>query len=254
MRANFDELKDEISALVEEANPWREALLSDSGGRQIEETFKPFYMNYEQWYSKSLAVVKIVLPDRTDDFMHCYSQQNDDGEVKIDKIGIRRYLTDILFQNINQHFASRATRRTGSLVQMQIGILDAAFGKFDSKIYNIQETVTADLFDSELSAARELNKQGHHRAAGVVAGVLLEKHLRRVAEAHGLSTTKKNPTISVWNDLLKENGVIEIPRWREIQHFGDLRNLCGHDKEKEPTGDDVTDLIEGVDKIMKLVH
>jgi hypothetical protein len=62
---------------------------------------------------------------------------------------------------------------------------------------------------------------------------------------------KKNPTINDFNELLKQNEIVEVPQWRFIQHLGDLRNLCDHNKTKEPTNAEIADLINGVDKISK---
>jgi len=44
---------------------------------------------------------------------------------------------------------------------------------------------------------------------------------------------------------------IETPTWRFIQHLSDLRNLCDHNKDREPTKDEVNELIVGVTKITK---
>ena len=65
--------------------------------------------------------------------------------------------------------------------------------------------------------------------------------------------TKKNPTISDFNDLLKNSVAVEVAQWRFIQHLGDLRNLCDHNKSKEPTNDDIEDLITGTEKITKTI-
>lgn len=47
--------------------------------------------------------------------------------------------------------------------------------------------------------------------------------------------------------------MIDISRWRQIQFLGDVRNLCDHKKEKEPTEEQVEELIEGVEKVIKNV-
>lgn len=86
-----------------------------------------------------------------------------------------------------------------------------------------------------------------------MAGVVLERHLAQVADDHTLQSRKKNSTISSWNDLLKENGVIEVPQWRRIQLLGDPRNLCDHDKQKEPTRTDAAELVDGVKRVIKTV-
>jgi len=56
------------------------------------------------------------------------------------------------------------------------------------------------------------------------------------------------------NDALKEASVIDVPMWRLMQRLGDLRNLCGHQKEREPTKDEVFDLVEGCAKVTKSVY
>ena len=92
------------------------------------------------------------------------------------------------------------------------------------------------------------------RAAGAIAGVVLEKHLGQVTDNHSAKTRKKHPTISDLNDLLKANGVVDVPLWRQIQRLGDLRNLCDHNKERAPTKEGVEELVDGVDKIAKTLY
>ena len=109
----------------------------------------------------------------------------------------------------------------------------------------------ADLFDSEMDKASELLKDGFLRSAGVIAGVVLEKHLNQVCLNHNVKIKKKNPNISDYNDALKKEGVIDVPNWRFIQRLGDLRNLCAHKKGREPTKDEVNEVIKGVEKVTK---
>ena len=118
-------------------------------------------------------------------------------------------------------------------------------------LFDIRQLVQADLFDSELDSAKELAKHKFFRASGALAGVVLEKHLRQVCDNHSLKVTKKNPTISDLNDLLKQSGVIDTPLWRSIQFLGDIRNLCDHSKASEPTKDQIEDLLDGVTKVTK---
>ena len=63
----------------------------------------------------------------------------------------------------------------------------------------------AEIQDSELSAAVKL-KTVSSRAAGAVAGVVLERHLQRVAVNHKIPIRKKDPTIADLNDPLKQKG------------------------------------------------
>ncbi len=126
--------------------------------------------------------------------------------------------------------------------------------RFNSSLFDIKDIIKADIFDSELDAAKELTKQGFYRAGGIIAGVVIEKHLGHVCKIHNITSKKTHPSISDYNQLLKEGEVIDVPSWRFIQHLGDIRNLCGHGKDREPTKEDVLGLIDGVDKIIKTIH
>ncbi len=138
-------------------------------------------------------------------------------------------------------------------ISSQLAILKSVSRRFESTLFDLRKMVQADVFDSELDSARELLKNGFLRAAGIVAGVVLERHLSEVATSHGIEIGKKNPTIGDYNDALKNGGVIDTPPWRNIQHLADIRNLCGHNKDREPTKVEVDDLVSGVERITKTV-
>jgi hypothetical protein len=91
------------------------------------------------------------------------------------------------------------------------------------------------------------------RAAGALAGVVLERHLQRVAVNHGVAPSKNNPTISDLDDPLKQAGVYDVPTWRKIQLFADIRNLCSHHKSSDPSADQVDELIAGINAVVKIV-
>jgi hypothetical protein len=137
--------------------------------------------------------------------------------------------------------------------RQQLAILSAARARFESSLFEIKQLVQADIFDSEIDSARELLKNKFLRAAGAIAGVVLEKHLQQVYDDHTLKITKKNPGISDLNELLKAGFVIDVPQWRHISMLADIRNLCDHNKQKEPTAQQVEDLITGADKVLKTV-
>jgi len=137
--------------------------------------------------------------------------------------------------------------------RQQLAIVKAAKSRFDSSLFEIRQLVQADLFDSELAAAEGLNKYKFARAAGALAGVVLEGHLAQVCHDRKLTISKKNPGISDLNEVLKAGDVIDVPEWRFIQHLADIRNLCDHSKKPDPTAAQVADLIDGVKKAIKTV-
>ncbi|MDH5203425.1 MAG: hypothetical protein OEW69_09220 [Nitrospirota bacterium] len=106
----------------------------------------------------------------------------------------------------------------------------------------------------EMIGRGELCKKGFLRASGTVAGVVIEKHLAQVCTNHKVSIRKKNPTINDFIEKLKESEILDIPNWRFIQRLADLRNLCCHKKDREPTEEEVNELIDGVDKVTKTLY
>lgn len=216
------------------------------------ETLPNFKKRYQEWYSEALALIRQLLPDRLDDFIRHYEKPKG----RKDNINFESYRIEDALQNLE-------TRRNGQLIadnkaaishiEQQIAILESVGRRFESTLFDIRQLVQADLLDSELDVAKELLINKYSRAAGAVAGVVLEKHLLEVCTNRAIKVTKQHPTIADLNDLLKHNAVIDTAQWRFHQHLGDLRNLCAHNKQPEPTADQVTDLIQGVTKVIKTV-
>ncbi len=134
----------------------------------------------------------------------------------------------------------------------QMQILVSLSSRIDSVLQDVTGHLFAELQDSELDAATQLKKISR-RAAGALAGVVLERHLQRAAKNHKISIRKKAPTISDLNDPLKQAGVYDVPIWRKIQLLADIRNLCSHQKSAEPTDEQVEELIAGVNSVIKSV-
>jgi hypothetical protein len=135
--------------------------------------------------------------------------------------------------------------------RQQLAIIQSVQSRFESSLFDIRQLAQADLFDSDLDAAEELAKKKFTRASGALAGVVLERHLAQVCRNHNIKITKKGPVISDLNNALKEANVIDLPQWRFVQHLADIRNLCDHNKAKEPTVEQVSDLVAGVRKTTK---
>lgn len=211
-----------------------------------------FEIEYQKWYTEACAVIKQLIPDRLQEFIHLYY-----GDGRRKQIDNTTYTIQDWFKGLrakNDPILGKAFDDLGVVsmrYRTQLAIFMSAELRFDSSIFDMVQLVRADLFDSELDAARELVKNGFLRGAGAVAGVVIEKHLAQVCINHNISTRKQHPTISDFNDLLKNSSVIDIPAWRQIQRLGDIRNLCDHNKHREPTKEEVGELIDGVDKACK---
>ncbi|MDR2599610.1 MAG: hypothetical protein LBC73_04985 [Oscillospiraceae bacterium] len=215
-----------------------------------------FVSAYEQWYSKALVVVKQLIPDRYNDFALLY--RND----KRKNIDLSNYtICDALqsLSNADAYYidfdgASKTYTPINAVPKLtqQVNMIDACCKRLDSKLYDMNILLQSEIFDSEIETTRHLLKNNHLRAAGAICGVILEAHLSSVVKNHNLKINKKAPSISDYNDILKDK-VYDTIQWRFIQKLGDIRNLCVHKKEREPTKDDIDELINGTDKIVKTV-
>lgn len=267
MSTNLDRYKQDLKRLIQEGGQLRlaiefeyfpEKLLTEFKRREIkipEEMFDKlpkFGDRYQGWYSESLVLIRQLLPDRASDFIKLYERPKNRKQITAENYTIEDHLHG-LYINSNVGEILVDGRAAIPRVQQQLSILEAVLRIFESSLFSIRQLVQADLFDSELEAAKELSKRGFVRAAGAVAGVVLEKHLALVSKNHNLIINKKAPTINDYNQLIKDADVIEIPDWRFIQRLGDLRNLCDHDKGREPGREEILELIEGVEKVIKRV-
>ena len=213
-----------------------------------------FNKEYQRWYSEALALIRQLLPDRVGDFARHYEKPKGRKDITFENYRIEDYLQGLRITRGGYKEVVVDSKAAIPQFRQQLAILEAAKARFDSSLFEMRQLVQADLLDSELEAAEVLAKHKFTRAAGALAGVVLEKHLSQVCTDHNLSITKKNPTISDFNEALKAGSVIDLPQWRFIQHLADIRNLCDHGRSPEPTADQVTDLLAGAKKITKTVY
>lgn len=212
-----------------------------------------FNDKYNEWYNESLIIIKQLIPARLDDFIEYYKSSKRKGLLTYETYTISDYLINLYRKPT---FSDLGVSKTSVIAkfEQQLNIVKSLKERFKSSLYDLKQLLQADIFDSELASAAELCKKGFYRAAGAVCGVVIEKHLLQVAISHNLTIPKKNATINVYNDLLKNNGVIGTTTFRRIQLMGDIRNLCDHNKEVEPKKEDIEDLLDLTNKLIKNVY
>lgn len=268
MPSNIERFKNDLESLRKRGNDLHMAIqldcypdeLKKQLKQQLKEKVDQFIKNlpsfsteYQSWYSESLALLRQILPDRVQDFVRHYEKPKTRKEISYENYRIEDYLQGLTVTRGAYKEVVVGTDAAIPHFRQQLAIVEAAQGRFKSSLYDIRHIVQADLMDSELDAADHLAKSKFFRAAGAVAGVVLERHIGQVCIDRDITINKKNPTISDFNEALKARGVIDIPQWRFIQHLADIRNICDHAKSPDPTPDQVADLLSGVKKIIKTV-
>lgn len=269
MIPNLQKYKDDLSKLVTQGDQLLNSLQYECHKEEFEAELKKhlktkkkiddfkkslliFGEKYQFWYSEACAVIKLLLPDRLSDFVKYHEKPKGRKEIKYGNYVVEDYLQRL---TVTSGFGEKVVGPEAAIpqFQQQLNILKSVQKRFESSLFDIKQLAQADLFDSELDSAKELNKKGFVRGAGAIAGVVLEKHLAQVCDNHNLKASKKNPTINDFNQTLKDADVIEVKDWRFIQRLADLRNLCDHNKKTEPTKEDIGELIDGTEKVSKTI-
>jgi hypothetical protein len=174
---------------------------------ELTEELPIFEHSYQRWYSESLAMLSVLLPDRVDDFKAYYQLPRPPKELNHTTYTISDYLKETRASRGHQEIVGQKAAQIP--MQQQVEIVSAAAARFESSLFDIRGMAQADLFDNELDAAAELNKSGFARGAGAVAGVVLEGHLATVCANHSVVITKKKPTLFDFYEALKAANVID---------------------------------------------
>lgn len=212
---------------------------------------KQFRYDYQSWYTKALKTVASLASDRHVEFRNYY-----EIDPKRKSLGYGTYVIQDYLKGVApggyQHTSFDTRKQVVQCFLNQLAILSAIGDRVDSVLANIEGELYAELQDNEVAIARQLLKISP-RAAGALVGVVIEGHLQKVADSHGIKILKKNPTIADLNDPLKAASVIDTAGWRKISFLADLRNLCSHKKDSEPTKEQVEELIGGAEWLTKNV-
>ena len=243
-----------------EASPEvKDLFLQDSGYEQFVNKHPVSGRFYQNWFTQSSRVVKSVIPERHTEFILLYRPLKPSTKT-----------LDFLTFTISDYFMGvRVTETKGwhyhdmekvevfssykafaAKFNTQLDILRSCLNIIDSKLGDIEGALQYKFFENELQAAKDLLKKKYNRASAALAGVTLEIHLAKVCINHQITFRSNNPTISKYNEALKNEDVVDTPTWRLIQRLGDIRNLAVHSKDREPTSDEVEDLIRGCEKLI----
>jgi hypothetical protein len=113
-------------------------------------------------------------------------------------------------------------------------------------LVSIRQLVQAELLDSELEQAKELQSSGFHTAAAVVAGVILETTLRDLCTQQGIPIGKMDKM----NSDLAKAGKYNLLVQKRITALAGMRNSAAHGNASDFTKDDVSSMISEVERFV----
>jgi hypothetical protein len=192
---------------------------------------------YQSWYTQAYLLIKEYLPEKEEEFKEYY--HNYDCSGVLDHIQLNCYPNSRNRQQIIDRF-------DGGL-NLQRSILFSVPSAMETKELSMRKVITADFVDSELEQAELLIKI-HPRAAGSIAGVALEKHLKTQCELNGISYTKG--TIKPLADALKTAGRLNSIELGQIEFLARVRNQCVHATEEEIPESQIRSFIDQVRRIV----
>jgi hypothetical protein len=138
----------------------------------------------------------------------------------------------------------------GLAVQPLQGILTALRSDYESGyLQSVVELVHADIFADFLDMADYLLEQHYKDPAAVLAGSVLETHLRKLCDKHRIASVKaggKPKTADALNSELAGASVYSTLELKSFTAWLDLRNKAAHGKYTEYDQDQVAMLIQGV--------
>jgi hypothetical protein len=138
-------------------------------------------------------------------------------------------------------------------VEVLTGLLSALQKAYwQGLLRSFQEIVHADLFDDFLQMAEYLLGEGYKDPAAVLAGGVLEEHLRKLCQKQGLPVAISTPRgeepkrASQMNDDLAKAGAYSKLEQKNVTAWLDMRNKAAHGKYAEYDSKHVEYLIMGV--------
>jgi hypothetical protein len=118
---------------------------------------------------------------------------------------------------------------------------DYAAGRMQS----FKELVHADLFSDFLEMAEYFLEEGHKDPAAVMAGGVLEEHLRKLSAKNKI-TLPPMPKLDTMNSDLKKAGAYGMNEHKQVTAWAGLRNDAAHAKYSSYTIGEVKQMVAGI--------
>ncbi len=148
-------------------------------------------------------------------------------------------------------------RFTEQLIREGIGVLTGLRNSLCAGVLNsLEQSIAASISSDYLSQAKQLLEKGtagdlDHIAAAVIAGAVLEHHLRQICSRHNPPVPASNDRgeplpLSLLIDGLKRAGLLNEVLAKHLRAWAGIRNSAAHGRFEEVTSRQVRQMLEGV--------
>ncbi len=150
--------------------------------------------------------------------------------------------------------AQKASGHDGQVIMELAGILSALKDDYQAGYtYTVEELVHGELFDDFLEMATELERKGYKDPAAVIAGSVLEEHIRKLATRNQIPLQDANGRHKSFDslaiELVKLQQISEPQRKILVAWYG-LRSEAAHGHYENVTAPDVQRMIGGIRDFM----
>jgi hypothetical protein len=151
-------------------------------------------------------------------------------------------------ENARQHNAARGAN-IGHILPSVLGIMKALRKDYEAgHLQSVTELIHADVFTDFLEMADHLLDQGYKDPAAVIAGSVLEEHIRKLCDKNTIPTVQngKPKKADMMNADLANANIYSKGDQKSVTAWLDLRNKAAHGKYSEYTKDQIALLIQSI--------
>jgi hypothetical protein len=242
-QSELEKLEDKEEREREQRGHWRETI--------------GFEDRYQRWYSIALPLMKKLAPDRYAEFQAYYRPDSKREGFEGYSYVIQDYFCH---RPIDADYHAMPWAATLRCFLSQLTILKSVADRLEWQALVTEDQSERVLQLEELEAARGLIEVSE-RAAGALAGTVLDAWLRKLAAKRQVPLRKQRPPVRELADALKAAKVFDVAVWSQATWLAEIRDrvtakegenadfagakICPKTEGEEPTKLQVRDLIDG---------
>jgi hypothetical protein len=195
-----------------------------------------FEERYQSWYSRALPLMRQLAQDRYAEFQSFYvvDPRYPWGETSA-------FVIQDYFRGRDSDDPGEETTRC---FKNQLAILKSVADRLAWASLDTDDQAERGLQLALLGTARGL-MDINERAAGVMAGTVLEAYLKKLAARHKLKFRKQSPPPAELAEALKAAKIFDVAVWSQATWLAEVRERCFRSKGEVPTKLQIRDLIDG---------